>query len=250
MLPIIWRAANRNKVNSCVCMEKEMAPHSSPLAWKIPWREEPAGRQSMELLRVGHDLATSLSLFSFMHWRRKWHPTPVFLPGESHGQSVLAGYSPWGRKESDRTERQTLSLSKLLKKETNVKGILDHLSVSLRARKGPSLHLEVEGPPYHQRQEIRGWEAYLIFFEVGVGGVRFVAGGILACRPRIKAALSAAQVQNLNPWLAREVRETHLNKPCYFFNLLSKPKLCLNSSLIKYSKAKCLCQFLTNLLFV
>ena len=72
----------------------------------------------MELLRVGHDLATSLSLFSFMHWRRKWHPTPVFLPGESHGQSVLAGYSPWGRKESDRTERQTLSLSKLLKKET------------------------------------------------------------------------------------------------------------------------------------
>ena len=36
-------------------------------------------------------------------WRRKWQPTPVFLPGESHGQRSLAGYSPWGRKESDTT---------------------------------------------------------------------------------------------------------------------------------------------------
>ena len=38
-------------------------------------------------------------------WRRKWQPTPVFLPGESHGWRSLAGYSPWGCKESDRTER-------------------------------------------------------------------------------------------------------------------------------------------------
>ena len=37
-------------------------------------------------------------------WRRKWQPTPVFLPGESHGQKSLVGYSPWGRKELDRTE--------------------------------------------------------------------------------------------------------------------------------------------------
>ena len=37
-------------------------------------------------------------------WRRKWHPTPVFLPGKSHGQRSLEGYSPWGRKESDVTE--------------------------------------------------------------------------------------------------------------------------------------------------
>ena len=37
-------------------------------------------------------------------WRRKWHPTPVFLPGESHGQRSLVGYSPRGRKESDTTE--------------------------------------------------------------------------------------------------------------------------------------------------
>ena len=63
--------------------EKAMAPHSSTLAWKIPWTEEPGGLQSMGLLRVQHDWATSLSLFTFMHWRRKWQPTPVSLPGES-----------------------------------------------------------------------------------------------------------------------------------------------------------------------
>ena len=54
--------------------------HSSTLAWKIPWTEEPGRLQSMGLQRVGHDWATSLSLFTFMHWRRKWQPTPVFLP--------------------------------------------------------------------------------------------------------------------------------------------------------------------------
>ena len=53
--------------------------HFSTLAWKIPWTEEPGGLQSMESLRVGHDWVTSLSLFTFMHWRRKWQPTPVFL---------------------------------------------------------------------------------------------------------------------------------------------------------------------------
>ena len=60
-----------------------MAPHSSTLAWKIPGREESGRLQSMGSQRVGHDWATSLSLFTFMHWRRKWQPTPVFLPGES-----------------------------------------------------------------------------------------------------------------------------------------------------------------------
>ena len=38
-------------------------------------------------------------------WRKKWPPAPLFLPGESHGQRSLAGYSPQGRKESDTTER-------------------------------------------------------------------------------------------------------------------------------------------------
>ena len=84
--------------------EKAMAPHSSTLAWKIPWMEESSGLQSMGLLRVGHDWATSLSLFIFMHWRRKWQPTPVFLPGESQGRGSLVGFRLWGRTESDTTE--------------------------------------------------------------------------------------------------------------------------------------------------
>ena len=82
-----------------------MATHSSPLAWKIPWMEEDPGRlQSMGLLRVRQDLVTLLSLFTFMHWRRKWQPTPVFLPGESQGQRSLVGCHLWGRTESDMTE--------------------------------------------------------------------------------------------------------------------------------------------------
>ena len=83
--------------------EKAMAPHSSTLAWKIPWMEEP-GRQSMGSLRVGHHWATSLSLFTFLHWRRKWQPTPVFLAGESQGRRSLVGCPLWGCTESDTTE--------------------------------------------------------------------------------------------------------------------------------------------------
>ena len=81
-----------------------MAPHSSTLAWKIPWMEEPGGLQSMGSLRVGHDWATSLSLFTFMHWRKKWQPTPVFLPGESQGRGSLVSCCLQGRTESDMTE--------------------------------------------------------------------------------------------------------------------------------------------------
>ena len=72
--------------------------------WKILWMEEPGRLQSMGSLRVGHDWATSLSLFIFMHWRRKWQPTPVFLPGESQGRGSLVGCHLWGRTESDTTE--------------------------------------------------------------------------------------------------------------------------------------------------
>ena len=81
-----------------------MAPHSSTLAWKIPWMEEPGGLQSMGSLRVWHDWATSVSLFTFMHWRRKWQPTPVFLPGESQGRGSLVSCHLWGRRELDTTE--------------------------------------------------------------------------------------------------------------------------------------------------
>ena len=58
-------------------------------------------------------LKSNIDFFSFtpLHcsylWRRKWQPTPVFLPGESHGQRSLVDYSPRGRKDSDKTEQLT-----------------------------------------------------------------------------------------------------------------------------------------------
>ena len=90
-----------------------MAPHSSTLAWKVPWTEEPGRLQSMGLLRVRHNWVTSLSLFTFMHWRRKWQPTPVFLPGGlpsvgshrvRHDWSDLAAAA--AVKESNRTSQR------------------------------------------------------------------------------------------------------------------------------------------------
>ena len=94
--------------DTLVCKRHEfpltMAPHSSTLAWKILWTEEPGRLQSKGSLRVGHNWATSLSLFTFIHWRRKWQPTPVFLPGESQGRGSLVGCRLWGHTESDTTE--------------------------------------------------------------------------------------------------------------------------------------------------
>ena len=120
-----------------------MATHSSILAYRIPWTEEPGrlelatvgyslqGHKELDInkatqhthvhqvhicregisylgadrvLRVRHDRSTSLSLFIFMHWRRKWQPTPVFLPRESQGWGSLVGCQLWGRTESDTTE--------------------------------------------------------------------------------------------------------------------------------------------------
>ena len=80
-----------------------MVPHSSTLAWKIPWMEEPGRLQSMGSLE-SDTTSLSLSLFTFMHWRRKWQPTPVFFPGESQGQRSLVGCRLWGRTELDTTE--------------------------------------------------------------------------------------------------------------------------------------------------
>ena len=85
-----------------LCISKKaMVTHSSTLAWRVPWTEEPGGLQSMAL-----QSRTQLSdfIFTFMHWRRKWQPTPVFLPGESQGRRSLVGCRLWGRPESDTTE--------------------------------------------------------------------------------------------------------------------------------------------------
>ena len=101
--PPRWQLLSLYPMNSTL-LEKATAPHSSTLAWKIPWTEEPGRLQSMGLRRVGHDYATSLSLFTFMHWRRKWQPTPVFLPGESQGRGRLVGCCLLGCTESDTTE--------------------------------------------------------------------------------------------------------------------------------------------------
>ena len=92
------------RISNRVYSKKAMAPHSSTLAWKIPRTEEPGRLQSMGSRRVGHDWATSLSLFTFMHRRRKWQPTPAFLPGESQGWGSLVGCRLWGCTESDTTE--------------------------------------------------------------------------------------------------------------------------------------------------
>ena len=116
-------------------LEKGMATHSSILAWRIPRMEEPGRLQSMGCKEL--DTTKLLTLFyththTYIHmhthkyvlswwlsgeepvcqcrrcrfdpwirnipWRRKWHPTPVLLPGESHGQRSLVGCSPWGCK--------------------------------------------------------------------------------------------------------------------------------------------------------
>ena len=78
--------------------------HCSTLDWRILWMEEPYRLQSIGLLGVGNDWATSFSLFTFMHWRRQWQPTPVLLPGESQGWGSLVGCRLWDHTESDTTE--------------------------------------------------------------------------------------------------------------------------------------------------
>ena len=95
---------NRREVQKGGDICISIADSSSTLAWKIPWTEELGGLQSTGSLRVRHDWVTSLSLFTFMHWRRKWQPTPVFLPGESQGRGCLVGCHLWGRTELDTTE--------------------------------------------------------------------------------------------------------------------------------------------------
>ena len=110
-------------------LEKEMATHSSILASRIPGTGEPGGLPSMGSHRVGHDwsdLAAAAAAASQMvqwkriwlqwrrwgfhpwiqttPWRMKWQPTPVFLPGISHGQRSLVGWSPWGCNDLDMTE--------------------------------------------------------------------------------------------------------------------------------------------------
>ena len=61
-------------------------------------------KEESEKVGLKLNIQTSLSLLTFMHWRRKWQPTPVFLPGESQGRGSLVGCRLWGHTESDTTE--------------------------------------------------------------------------------------------------------------------------------------------------
>ena len=81
-----------------------MAPHSNTFAWKIPWTEEPGGLLSMGSAKSRIQLSNFTFTFPFMHWRRKWQPTPVFLPGECQGWGCLVGCCLWGHTELDTTE--------------------------------------------------------------------------------------------------------------------------------------------------
>ena len=111
LLPVDVQFSQYQWLKRLSFLHRIFLPPLSTLAWKIPWAEEPGGLQSMGLLRVGQDWETSISLFIFLHWRRKWQPTPVFLPGESHGQKSLVGYSPWVTKSWTRLSDFTFTFT-------------------------------------------------------------------------------------------------------------------------------------------
>ena len=81
-------------------LEKAMAPHSSTLAWKILWMEAAVHGVAKSWRRLSDFTFT----FHFHALEKEWQPTPVFLPGESHGWNSLVGCTTWGRTESDTTE--------------------------------------------------------------------------------------------------------------------------------------------------
>ena len=105
-------------------LKKEMAIHSSILAWEIPWTQGLMGYSPWGCRRARQDWATKTtrltrrvvkhpfvmqemqvqSLGPEVPRRRKWQHTPVVLPEEFHGQRILVGYSPWGHKEPDTTK--------------------------------------------------------------------------------------------------------------------------------------------------
>ena len=127
-----------------------MAPHSSTLAWKIPWTEEPGRLQSMGLRRVRHDCATSLSLFTFMHWRRKWKPTRV-LAWRIPGMGKPGGLPSLG------LHRAGHNWSDLAAAAAKRKGIPDHLTCLLR-------NLSVD-----QEATVRTRHGTMDWFKIGKG---------------------------------------------------------------------------------
>ena len=87
--PIWW-------IGHIFMIKPTVSPHSSTLVWKIPWTQEPGRLQSMGSRRVGHDWEASLSLFTCVHWRRKWQPTPVFPAWRIPGMAEPGGLPSMG----------------------------------------------------------------------------------------------------------------------------------------------------------
>ena len=94
-LPLLfcWKLSLRNRVATELIFSRP---------W-FPW-DQASHLLNIVTLPVPYIAPTSLSLFTFTHWRRKWQLTPVFLPGESEGRGSLVGCRLWGRTESDPTE--------------------------------------------------------------------------------------------------------------------------------------------------
>ena len=122
---------------------KAMAPHSSTLAWKIPWMEEPGGLQSMGSWRVGHDWATSLSRSTFMHWRRKM---------ATHS-SVLAWRVPWTEQPGGLQSMGSLRVGHDWSDLAAAAAYKHPLLLESPAQSNDSLHLARESI----RQQIQNW---------------------------------------------------------------------------------------------
>ena len=97
-------------------MQETQEMHVQPLGREDPLKQDPSilagfpgGSDSEESASYTGD-PDSIPGLGKIPWRKKWQPTPIFLPGEFHGQRSLAGYSSWGHKELETTEGLTLSL--------------------------------------------------------------------------------------------------------------------------------------------
>ena len=78
--------------------EKERYTHLNAEFQRIVWRDNAFLSDQCKEIEENYRMEKTRDFFNKIRWRRKWQPTTVFLPGESHGQRCLAGNSPWGRK--------------------------------------------------------------------------------------------------------------------------------------------------------
>ena len=112
-------------------------------------------------------------------WRREWQPTPVFLPGKSHGQRSLVGHSPWGLKESDTTEQLTLPLA-IQEGINHLSSILPSSfflpSLSPKSLKPWVLYPDQNTSPRIHQKNLTGKGGFLLGQEAGEAGVRSVGG--------------------------------------------------------------------------